>query len=253
MIFCYFCRLKIANLNNKSKILLLGVLLATLVLFIQSTSVEPASVKHYMKFEKVNTTDSIYNSIFPNNELNIQAFRQAFFGMKQLLSDNKLSNDSLLTIVDFSKKCNEKRLFLVDIKNRCIIKNTLVAHGMNTGVLEATSFSNQVSSHKSSLGLYLTGSTYTGKHGYSLRLIGLEKGINNNALKRAIVVHAAKYVSNKYIQKNGRIGRSFGCPALPLAENKVIIDLIKDNSCFYIYHPSYQETKLMPSLEIALR
>ena len=90
----------------------------------------------------------------------------------------------------------------------------------------------------SSLGLYKTSITYKGKHGYSMRLDGLEKGLNDKARERAIVVHGANYVSHSYIKKNGRIGRSFGCPALPQELNAYVIDLIKEGSCFYIYHPT---------------
>ena len=109
---------------------------------------------------------------------------------------------------------------------------------MNTGVNIAESFSNNRHSNKSSLGLYITGETYEGKHGYSMRLDGMSEGLNDNARKRAIVIHGADYVSEDFIQKNHRIGRSFGCPAVPMDEVTEIIDLIKGGSCLYIYHPS---------------
>ena len=129
-------------------------------------------------------------------------------------------------------------MFIIDIKNEQIIKATYVAHGMNTGVNIAESFSNKWLSSKSSLGLYLTQETYEGKHGYSLRLQGLSKDLNDNAYNRAIVIHGADYVSKDFIQRNGRLGRSYGCPAVPMDEVNEVIDLIKNGTCLYIYHPS---------------
>ena len=116
--------------------------------------------------------------------------------------------------------------------------NSLVAHGRNTGEEFANSFSNAAQSFKSSLGFYLTGEIYTGKHGMSLRLDGLEKGVNDNARSRGVVMHAADYVSNSFIKNNKRLGRSEGCPAIPGELSKEIINMIKDKSCLFIYHPS---------------
>jgi len=144
----------------------------------------------------------------------------------------------MLTIVDFSISSNEKRLWVIDLKNNQILFQSLVAHGKNSGGQFANSFSNRPESHQSSLGCYATAETYIGKHGYSLRLDGLENAINNNARKRAIVMHGADYVSDKYIAKNGRLGRSFGCPSVPNELTVELIDIIKDKSCLYIYYPS---------------
>lgn len=161
----------------------------------------------------------------------------AFNSFLFLKKEKLLHNESLLTIIDFSKPSTDKRLFVLDLKNERIIKNTLVAHGMNTGGNNADSFSNEINSKKSSLGLFITQGSYNGKHGYSLRIKGINKGLNDNVFKRSIVIHGADYVSESFIKQNGRIGRSFGCPALPLEETKEIIDLIKDGTCLYIYHP----------------
>ncbi len=166
------------------------------------------------------------------------AINLALNGYFVLKSKNLLQNDTLLTIIDFSSPSTERRLFVLDLKNQKIVKNTLVAHGKNSGVNIAESFSNKRHSRKSSLGLYLTNETYFGKHGYSLRLDGMSKGLNDHARKRAIVIHGANYVSDSFIENNGRIGRSFGCPALPNNESEEIINLIKDGSCLFIYHPS---------------
>ncbi len=170
--------------------------------------------------------------------LDTGAFKLALNGYQELLGKNLLRNDSLLTIVDYSKSSDKERLFILDIKNRKIVDKSLVAHGQQSGTILASKFSNQRLSHMSSLGLFLTSSTYFGKHGYSLRIDGLEKGVNDNARERAIVFHGASYVSPGYIQQNGRLGRSFGCPALPYDKTEEIIDLIKNGSCLFIYHPS---------------
>jgi hypothetical protein len=119
-----------------------------------------------------------------------------------------------------------------------IIFRTLVAHGRNSGYVYATSFSNDEASYKSSLGFYITRGTYTGINGYSLKLEGCEKGINDHALNRAIVMHGADYASEEFLQQNGYLGRSHGCPALPSTLSKKIIDKIKNGSCMFLYYPS---------------
>ncbi|HSH52892.1 MAG TPA: murein L,D-transpeptidase catalytic domain family protein [Bacteroidales bacterium] len=166
------------------------------------------------------------------------AINLAINGFFELRDRNLLTNDSLITIIDFSITSTQKRLYILDIKNQKLLKKTLVAHGMNTGNLLAEFFSNESESLKSSLGLYITQETYFGNHGYSLRIKGVSKGFNDNAEERAIVIHGAEYVSHDFIETYGRIGRSFGCPALPIDETNEIIDLIKNGSCLYIYHPS---------------
>ena len=166
------------------------------------------------------------------------AVSMAINGYYELKSRNLVPNDSLLTIIDFSKSSNKERLFILDLKNEKLVKSSLVAHGMQSGVYIAESFSNEQSSNKSSLGLYVTKETYIGKHGYSLRIDGMNKGVNDNARKRAIVIHGADYVSTDFIEDYGRLGRSFGCPALPSNDTQEIIDLIKNGSCLFIYHPS---------------
>ena len=168
----------------------------------------------------------------------LPALRMAFNGYHVLMSQGLLKNDSLLTIVDFNSPSTAQRFYIFDLKNQKILKNTLVSHGMKSGENEADSFSNRRNSNKSSLGIYITGETYEGKHGYSLRLDGMTKGINDNARKRAIVIHGADYVNEQFVNEHGRIGRSFGCPAVPMDEVHEIIDLIKEGSCLFIYHPS---------------
>lgn len=175
------------------------------------------------------------------NGMSYEAFLMAWNGYQQLRALNKLTVDSILTVVDFSKPSTVNRLFIINTNRWEIVFQTLVAHGRNSGDLYAQKFSNVISSYQSSLGVYITGSTYQGKHGYSLTLNGVEKGINDKAYERAIVVHGADYVSDKYISQYGRIGRSFGCPAVSYNVSKTIIDLIKNGSCMFLYHPEYEK------------
>ena len=187
---------------------------------------------------------SVYDSLKLNLAgLNRKAFEIAQQGFENLKAQGVILNDNIISIIDFSLPSTEKRLYVVDLKNYEILYKTYVAHGKNSGTVMANSFSNTPSSNKSSLGFYKTLSTYKGKHGFSLRLEGLEKGINDNAFERAIVMHGADYVSPAYIPKLGYIGRSQGCPAVSNREAAPIINTIKDGSCLFIYSPSefYQE------------
>ncbi|MBN1598593.1 MAG: murein L,D-transpeptidase catalytic domain family protein [Bacteroidales bacterium] len=181
-----------------------------------------------------------YKELFTNEFINPEIIAHAINGFNKIKKEHKI-NDSILTIIDYSKPSTEERIFVVDIKNNNILSSALVAHGKSTGVLFAENFSNNPKSHQSCLGFFITVETYFGKHGYSLRMQGIEKGINDNAYKRSIVIHGANYVSSNYIDKYGRIGRSFGCPALPQEKNKQIIDLIKNQTCIFIYgnHKEY--------------
>lgn len=173
-----------------------------------------------------------YNTIGLNNKIEYKVFEYALNGFRSI--KNK-SNDSIFTIIDYSKPSTESRMYIIDMKNKKLISESLVAHGKNSGGNNATAFSNTKNSKKSSLGFYKTAETYTGKHGYSLKLDGIEKSINDNARERAIVIHGAWYVSEDFINKHGRLGRSWGCPALPLKTNRKIINTIKNGSYIFIY------------------
>jgi hypothetical protein len=170
--------------------------------------------------------------------LSKQAFIEGVKGYNYLRSQGKLNNDHILSIADFSLPSTQKRLFVIDMDNYKLLFNTYVAHGRNSGKEYATQFSNSPESNMSSLGFYITKQPYSGEHGLSLRLEGEEKGINDNAESRAIVIHCADYVSEKTIKVLGYIGRSLGCPALPKKYTKPIIETIKDGSCFFVYSPS---------------
>jgi hypothetical protein len=164
--------------------------------------------------------------------ISFEVFNFALLGYQHIES---LPKKKIITIIDFSKPSTEKRFFVIDLENKRLLYKCLVAHGKNSGDKYSNSFSNKPESLKSSLGFYLTGKTYSGEHGYSLRLEGLEKGINDNAVVRDIVIHGAEYVSEDFIKKYGRLGRSWGCPALPVEISKEIIDTISGGSCLFIY------------------
>jgi len=167
--------------------------------------------------------------------LSKEAFNYAVRGMDRLEKEGKLTNTDLITIVDFSLASSKKRLFVIDLKNGKVLFNTLVSHGRNSGTAVATEFSNAPESFKSSLGFYVTGETYKGEHGYSLRLQGEEAGINDNALSRGIVMHSAAYVNDKLASLQGYIGRSLGCPAIPEKVHKMIIEQIRNGTCLFLY------------------
>lgn len=169
-------------------------------------------------------------------------FAEALKGFYALKEKGLVKKD-ILTLVDFSLSSNSKRLWVIDLSSNVILLQTLVAHGKNTGDEFANNFSNTPDSFKSSLGFYATGEVYNGKHGVSLKLDGLEKGLNDCARKRAVVVHGANYVSESFIKNHKRLGRSQGCPAVPVELASEIISMIKEQSCLYIYHPSLNNSK----------
>lgn len=170
--------------------------------------------------------------------LSLAAFEMAQQGFAKLDAAHLLQKNNLLTIIDYSKPSSQKRLFVLDMETGNVLFNSLVSHGRNSGYNYATAFSNKPASNKTSLGFYITLNTYHGGNGYSLKLKGCERGINDKAFGRAIVLHGADYVSENFVQKRGYLGRSYGCPAVPKSLNKKIIDVIKEGSCMFLYHPS---------------
>lgn len=183
--------------------------------------------------------DSMYNTLhLLQAGLQEEAFELAYEGYYKLLEQGKMSKKDVLTIADFSKPSSQKRLFVIDMEQGKILFQTLVAHGRNSGLIYANEFSNKPESNKSSLGFYLTMQTYYGGKGYALKLQGLEKGINDNAFERAIVLHGSDYVTSQFANSNGYLGRSLGCPAVPTKQTKAIINIIKNGSLLFIYHPT---------------
>lgn len=194
-------------------------------------------------FKSITSEDSfsaysadIYDKI-NDCDLNIDAFKYALKGYLKLQYQNKLSNDAYLTVIDMSTSANSKRFYLINMRTKQIENKSLVSHGRNSGLEYANKFSNKINSHKTSLGFYKTAETYNGKHGFSLRLDGLEYS-NSNARKRAIVIHQADYAGAEFVKINGRLGRSYGCPSLPKKDFKIIVNKIKNGSCLFIYYPN---------------
>jgi L,D-transpeptidase catalytic domain len=172
-----------------------------------------------------------------------EAFEIALTGYYRLLRKQVPRKQDILCIADFSQSSNKKRFYVININHPKLLFQTWVAHGRNSGQEFANSFSNRPASNKSSLGFYLTMNTYYGSNGYSLKLRGLEKGVNDNAERREIVMHSANYVSERFLASNGYLGRSQGCPAIPARDHRKVIELIKDGACLFIYHPSEVYTK----------
>ncbi|MDQ1296564.1 MAG: hypothetical protein QG611_542 [Bacteroidota bacterium] len=167
----------------------------------------------------------------------LKLLQTALAGYELLLEEKCVSRPEVITIIDFSLPSDKERLWVLDLNNGKVLFRCLVSHGRNSGELMAEKFSNIPGSNASSPGFYTTGETYMGKHGLSLALDGLETGINDKARARAIVIHGADYVSAEFIRKYGRLGRSFGCPAVPEELSKEIIQTIKGGSCLFIYAP----------------
>lgn len=189
-------------------------------------------------FKKEVTLPSLYQILNLNTAgLSKQAYDFAILGLDKLNEAGKIKNDKIISIIDFSLPSSAKRLFVIDIEHGILLFNTYVAHGRNSGAGMANEFSNSPESFKSSLGFYVTSETYMGKHGYALRLEGEEKGINDNALSRGIVMHSAAYVSENTIHSLGYLGRSQGCPAVPEECYQAIIGKIKNGTCLFMYSP----------------
>lgn len=182
------------------------------------------------------TVENLWNNIEKEHKaLRKEVLKLAFEGYLKMVEEGLLEKGKPLTIIDFDLPSSKERMWVIDIVGQGLEYASLVAHGRNSGGLTASKFSNAPESYMSSLGFYLTGETYTGKHGASLRLDGMEKGINDNARKRAIVIHAAEYAERSFVNQHGRLGRSLGCPALPDDNYDEIISLIKEKSCLFIH------------------
>lgn len=206
----------------------------------------PAEFSTMTTLDKMLFIEEVYNNLETNKNAlpKLKSFEKGLLGFYALKGQGKIRKN-ILTIVDYSLPSYQKRLWVIDLNENKILYNTLVAHGVNSGRVYASKFSNIAESNKSSLGFFATGETYVGSHGLSLKLDGLERGINHKARMRDIVVHGAPYVSNAYIKsnKNKILGRSQGCPALPQKLSKNIIKTIKNKSCLFIYAPDNSYAK----------
>lgn len=150
----------------------------------------------------------------------------------------EVTHNNILTIIDYSLPSTEKRLWVLDLQNEKLLYHTYVSHGIKSGSLDAEFFSNKPNSKTTSLGVYLTENSYEGRYGLAVKLQGLENGFNNNAYERFLVIHPAWYVTEDFINKYGRLGRSWGCPAIPYDLVEPIINTIKENSLLVVYYPS---------------
>lgn len=195
-----------------------------------SSSADSSPVVH-----ETSLSEKIYKDLnLQQAGLSRQIVDYAVKGYEKLVDSGLVKNPEYLTIVDLSQSSRNKRFYILDMKNDDLVRNTYVAHGKNSGIDMAKSFSNNFSSNKSSLGFYVTTSTYFGKHGLSLRIHGMEDGFNDHAEARSVVVHGASYVNAGRVNSS-YMGRSFGCPALPENEYADIINTIKDGSVMFIY------------------
>ncbi|WP_144885358.1 murein L,D-transpeptidase catalytic domain family protein [Lacibacter cauensis] len=214
----------------------------TLLHFVNKPAAEEAAAPVLSAEERLlQTADSIYDTLhLLHAGLEEEAFELAYKGYYKLKELGQISKTDVLTIADFSQPSSAKRLFVLDMEAGKILFQTLVAHGRNSGLIYAKEFSNKPESNKSSLGFYRTLQSYYGDKGYAMRLEGLEKGINDKAYQRAIVFHGSDYVTSSFLNSNGYLGRSLGCPAVPMNQTKPIINTIKDGSLLFIYHPTAQ-------------
>jgi hypothetical protein len=183
----------------------------------------------------------IYASMGLQKEgLSETAFEYAWRGYHNLVKRGSIRKRSILSIADFSQSSSEKRMYVIDIRHRRLLYRTYVAHGQGSGSEFAEEFSNEPESFKSSLGFYVTRTTYIGKNGLSLRLDGVDNGYNDEAMRRNIVLHGCSYVGDQYLENFGMTGTSLGCPALPAAVSAKIIHAVKGGSCLFIFHPTQE-------------
>jgi hypothetical protein len=206
---------------------------------VKTEAAKPAKLAENKVLSFEEKTELLYNGIEAGQYTlpNLETFIKAYEGYSALEIQGKVKN-SILTIVDFSFSSTKERMWVIDMENKKVLLQTLVSHGMNSGKEFAKTFSNQNESFKSSLGFFITGETYNGKHGISLKLDGQEYGLNDNARQRSVVVHGADYVSKRLANRQGYIGRSQGCPAVSPEVASKLINTIKNKSVLFIYHPT---------------
>ena len=175
--------------------------------------------------------------------IEMDVFEMALSAASCAVKTGAVDAPGTLTVIDYSKPSTERRLWVFDLKSRELVYEELVAHGQGSGANMTTQFSNAPDTHATSLGLFVTDNTYVGKNGYSLRLDGLDKGFNDRARDRAIVMHGAPYVSQEFVKKTGRLGRSWGCPAISPDVAKQMIDRVKGGGLVFAYYPDKQWLK----------
>jgi hypothetical protein len=225
-----------------STMLIMCMLLAFLTPVARSYAGEGEKTSVHKKSAKAlfaETVSTLYDSIdLKDLGLTKKAFAYALKGYYYLLNHHRLSRENILSICDLSQSSRNKRLYILDLEQKTVVVNTYVAHGRNSGKEYARSFSNNPASHKTSLGFYVTEDTYYGNNGLSLKICGMERGFNDRANGRNIVIHGSEYVGPDFLQMNSYTGRSYGCPAVPADETETVINAIKGGSCLFIYHPT---------------
>lgn len=208
--------------------------LAAVLTLLSSLPVSAAAALEAATFDAGSWSDEAVGDVNP------KVFALALKAAATAIQRGEASEADTLTVIDFSRPSTVKRMWVYDLRSRALLFEELVSHGRGSGVTMATSFSNVPESNRSSLGLYRTAETYVGKHGYSLRMDGLERGINDKARERAIVMHAADYVNETAAKKQGYLGRSLGCPALRPEVSRKVIDAVKGGGLIFAYYPDPQ-------------
>ena len=243
----------------KKALIFLSLLIISNLSFSEGTNLESINQNTVIATETDNkpqkvTLDvkSVYDSLNIKGKIDYSIFQKAYLGYVQI--PNK--NPGVLVIIDYSKPSNEERFYVLDLNKKKLVYSTRVAHSKNSGLEIPLEFSDDPNSYQSSLGFFLTLGEYNGAYGYSLRLKGLEENINANAESRAIVIHGGDIVDDEYIKKFGFAGRSLGCPVLPAALTKEIVNYIKHGRVLFIYgndeeyiEESYYLSKLAPVFE----
>lgn len=201
----------------------------------------PAARRAYLQTTFEQQAAMLYAKLGPSIAgLPLAVFREGLVGYYNLrAASRRATTPPVLTLIDFSRPSKQKRLWVINVEKAKVLYHTLVAHGKASGADVPVAFSNKDGSEMSSLGFYRTApSTYIGKHGLSLKLVGLDPGFNTNAESRAVVVHGADYVCEDFVRAHGRLGRSQGCPALPVAETPAIVKAIQGGSVLYLHGPA---------------
>ena len=243
----------------KKTLIFLSLLIISSLSFSEGTNLESINQNTVITAETDNkpqkvTLDvkSVYDSLNIKGKIDYSIFQKAYLGYVQI--PNK--NPGVLVIIDYTKPSNEERFYVLDLNKKKLVYSTRVAHSKNSGLEIPLEFSDDPNSYQSSLGFFLTLGEYNGANGYSLRLKGLEENINANAESRAIVIHGGDIVDDEYIKKYGFAGRSLGCPVLPAALTKEIVNYIKHGRVLFIYgndeeyiEESYYLSKLAPVFE----
>ena len=214
-----------------------AIVLVPTVLGAASAPASVANRTHAAVFDRTDFSGASIGSIEPN------VFDMALSAASCAVRSGAVEQPQTLTVIDYSKPSSQKRLWVFNLAKGELMYEELVAHGQGSGEAKPTLFSNQEDTHQSSLGLFVTDDTYVGKNGYSLHLDGLDAGVNDRARERAIVMHGAPYVSEAFIKANGRLGRSWGCPAIRNDVARDIIDRIKGGGLVFAYYPDAEWVK----------